>query len=118
MRFGFMAAGLACLSFAVAAESVHSVKLINDTHTRIVSFAIAPAGDGHWTEVEFHDPLLENQNTMLVEIHDGKTCLYDFRTTFSDGRYVLARNVDLCRLRTYRPGRRFYDGHPGGVFLP
>lgn len=118
MRSRFFAAGLACLSFTVAAESAHSVKLINDTHTRIVSFAVAPVGDDRWTKVDFHDPLFENQEAVMVEIRGGEACRYDFRTTLSDGRSILIHNFNICRYHAYRPGVRFYYGHPGGAVLP
>lgn len=121
MRRCLVALCLACLPSIVLADSLYTIVVVNDTRTRIDSFAVAPAGSTRWAEVSFHDIgkfWLESQLAVRVQFHDDDGCFHDLRTTFSDGRQVLARNFNACRYQRYEPGRYFYDGHPGSRILP
>ncbi|RDS84723.1 hypothetical protein DWU98_01810 [Dyella monticola] len=100
--------GLLCLTTLVDAASVHSFTLVNDTRTRVVSFSVALAGSSNWTTIDFHDPLFEYGDAKLVEVQgNGDDCLYDLRTTLSDGRNVRVRKFDACHRHVYRPGPAF-----------
>ncbi|WP_233841297.1 hypothetical protein [Dyella sp. 2HG41-7] len=114
-----------CLTLipAVAlADSVHTIEVRNDTHSRIDSFAMAPAGSNRWVEKDFTAPMgqfeFDYQLAVTLRFYDNDGCLRDLRTVLSDGRRIVARNFDVCQLHVYRPGRRFYDGHAGSPMLP
>lgn len=117
MRPCLLAVCLACLPITALAQSRHSVKVINDTRSRIESFALAPAGSDHWTKVDFRGQDFDYELAEVINFSDDR-CLYDFRTVLSDGRRILAHDFDACRFHAYRPGVRFYRGHPGEVMLP
>lgn len=122
MRSRFAALCFACLPFCVLADSVHTIEVINDTHSRIDTFAMAPAGSVRWVEVDFRAPMQESyfdhQLALMLHFHDNDGCLRDLRTVLSDGRRIFARHFDLCRLHTYRPGMSFHHGHPGAPVMP
>lgn len=110
---------LACLPLTVLADSLHTIVVINDTRSRIDTFAIAPAGSARWTELNFK--AIEESGfdyAVRVQFHDDEGCFRDLRTTFSDGRRMFARNFNLCQYHSYWPGRYFYHGHPGSKILP
>jgi hypothetical protein len=108
MKTWFYAAVLACFSVATTAESVHVVQIVNDTGSRILSFAVAPVNSQRWTEVHFgYNPAFDNGWAFKVELRGGEGCLRDFRTMLSDGRRIVAHHIDVCRLHTYRPSVRY-----------
>lgn len=52
-----------CLGFfpvLTLADAWHSIEVVNDTRSRIDSFAVAPAGSEHWIEVNFKTPMQES----------------------------------------------------------
>ncbi|GLQ94667.1 hypothetical protein [Dyella acidisoli] len=122
MRPCLAAMCLACLPPGALANSVHIIEVINDTHSRIDSFSMAPAGSDRWTEVDFKPPMWESsfdhQQAAMLQFHDNDGCLRDLRTVLSDGRRIFASNFDLCRFHAYRPGMRFHGGHPGSQIMP
>jgi hypothetical protein len=119
MKTGLFAAVLACGCSAATAQSVHVVQVINDTRSSILSFSIAPAGSHRWTKVGFGDNRPFNYGSAFnIELHDDQGCLRDFRTVLSDGRWIFARDIDVCQLHAYRPGVRYYNSRPGTAPLP
>lgn len=122
MRFRLVALCFACLPLATLADSVHTIEVVNGTHARIDSFALAPAGTTDWTEVEFRKPMqafyFDDDLAVTLEVHDHDGCLRDLRTVLSNGRRILAHNFDLCHFHSYWPGRRFPKGHPGSQIMP
>lgn len=95
------------------AQSAHTVKLINDTRSSVVSFWIAPTGTHAWTRADLSAEPIGSQWAAEVELHGGQECVYDFRTTLSDGRIILADGFNVCLRDRYRVGRPFRYGHPG-----
>lgn len=110
MRSCLIVLCLGAFPFVALADSVHTIEVINDTRSSIDSFAIAPAGSGHWTEVDFKKPMQDSwfdyEVAVNVQIRDDEGCFRDLRTLLSDGRRVFARNFNLCRYHSYRPGSR------------
>jgi hypothetical protein len=107
MRSWVLALPLACLPYAAMAGSVHVLKVINDTRSRIVSFTIAPAGSRQGTEVDFADRIFDDGTAMMFTLHDDSGCLHDFRTLLSDGEVITARHFNVCMKHAYRPGLGF-----------
>lgn len=105
----------------VGTFSMYTLEVINDTRSRIDSFSIAPVGTEHWTRVDFRGPVEESsfdyELAVMLQIHDHDGCLRDLRTVLSDGRLIFARNFDLCHFHAYRPGVRFFKGHPGSRIM-
>ena len=121
MRHRLIALCLASVPSIVLADSLHAIVVVNDTSSRIDSFAVAPAGSARWAEASFRnigESWFESQIAVRVQFHDDDGCFRDLRTTFSDGRRVLARNFNVCRYHSYQPGRYFYNGHPGSRIMP
>ncbi|GLQ89650.1 hypothetical protein [Dyella flagellata] len=122
MRSHLAALCLACFPCVVLADSVRTIEVINDTHSRIDTFAMAPAGSDRWIEVDFRAPMHESwfdhQLALMLQFHDNDSCLRDLRTELSDGRRIFARRFDLCRFHAYRPGMSFHHGHPGAPLMP
>lgn len=102
---------LACFPLAALADNRHIIEVINDTRSQIDSFAMAPAGTGQWSEIDFRSPLQDSsfdyEVAVTLEFHDGDGCLRDLRTVLSDGRRIFAHNFDLCHFHAYRPGTPF-----------
>lgn len=114
-----------CLSFfpvVTLADSWHTIEVVNDTRSRIDSFAMAPAGSGRWTEVNFKAPMQESwfdyERAVTMQFHDDEGCFRDLRTLLSDGRRIFARNFNLCQYHSYWPGTYFRNGHPGSRVIP
>lgn len=112
MRWCFLALSLVCpLVVAAAPEDLRVVRIINDTRTQIVSFAVASAGSGRWRTIEFTRRPFDYGLVFTLAWHDDDGCLRDFRTMLSDGRRIDARGFDLCGPDTaYWPGRFFHHG--------
>jgi hypothetical protein len=100
------------------AESRHGVKVISDTQSQVVSFAIVPIGSNRWIEVDFGDRPFGYPSAILLKWHDDEGCLRDLRAMLSDGRMIVAHGFDLYRLHVCGLGFRFYEGHQGGTRLP
>lgn len=113
---------LTCLPTVTLAASIHTVEVFNDTHARIDSFSMAPAGSNRWVEKDFTAPMqqfsFDHGLAITLRFYDNDDCLRDLRTVLSDGRRIVAHNFDVCRLHVYWPGRRFYDGHAGSPMMP
>lgn len=107
MRLWALALPLACLPLAVVAESIHSIQVINDMRSQIVSFTIYPAGSNQGAEVEFANRLFDYGTVVNLEFRDDSGCLRDFRTLLSDGEKIVARNFNVCTRHAYRPGTSF-----------
>lgn len=99
--------------------SIHVLELINDTRGEIDSFSIAPAGTGHWTNVDFRGAMQESSldygSAAILTFHDTDGCLRDLRTVLSDGRRILTHNFDLCHFHAYSPGVFFPKSRNDGV---
>jgi hypothetical protein len=109
---------LAYLPIAATAQSTHTLQLINDTHSSIVSFWIAPAGSRAWTRIDFTELRFDSGWAYIIGLKDDQDCLRDFRTLLSDGETVRAKDFDICRLHAYQVGIPFRRGHQGRVVVP
>lgn len=113
MRWSFLVSLLICPMIVVAGpEDLRVVKIMNDTRSQIVSFAVAPTGSGRWRTVEFTGRPFDYGLAFTLAWHDDDGCVRDFRTMLSDGRRIDVRGFDLCGPDSrYWPGRFFHHGH-------
>jgi hypothetical protein len=107
MRSWVLALPFACLPYAAVAESFHAVKVINDTHSRIVSFTMSPAGSPQDAKVDFSGRPFDDGTAVILSFRDDDGCLRDFHTLLSDGEVITAKNFDICARHAYRPGLSF-----------
>jgi hypothetical protein len=118
MRPCLTALCFACFPLAALADSVHTIEVVNDTRGSIDTFAMAPAGSGRWTEMDFRDSMQDSwfdyELAVTLAFHDhDESCLRDLRTVLSDGRRILVRNFNMCRHHAYRPGTFYRNDHVG-----
>lgn len=113
----------ACFPLAAQAASVHTIEVVNDTRGSIDAFATAPAGSGHWTEINFKDPeqgsWFDYELAVTLAFHDDDaSCLRDLRTVLSNGHRIFVRNFNVCRHHAYRPGTLYRNNHVGSWVVP
>jgi len=109
MQKFFLAALLAGLSNVALADVAYYVDLAA-MPSRITSFEIAKRGGND----RFHPapirswPLGDSGNTVTVVMRVGDgDCRRDLRIGFADGRRVVYRDFDVCKLPAYRAGQDF-----------
>jgi hypothetical protein len=109
----FLASLLAATSHAYAGgATTHYFDLVNASHDSVTSFAVGPAGDSAFHQIDLGAPLRGGVTSTTVEIPEGD-CVRDFRLTFADGRTLVYPGVDVCRHRQLRLTQR--DGRSGPV---
>lgn len=114
---------LALFPLAAQAASVHTIEVVNDTRGSIDSFAMAPAGSNHWTEMNFEGPAHASWFNYQLAVtlafrDDGQGCLRDLRTVLADRHRILVRNFNVCKYHAYRPGTLYRNDHVGSWIVP
>ena len=98
---------LVLLAIPVAGKTqTHYVNVYNSARSSIVAFEEAPAGTGAFHPIALADHPVQgggDSATVAFRKQDGG-CLRDFRTTFADGRVLLVKDYDVCRMSVYRTG--------------
>jgi hypothetical protein len=102
------ASGLALLALLpnIGNAQTHYVNVYNSARSSIVAFEEAPAGTGAFRAIVLADRPLQgggDSATIAFRKQDGG-CLRDFRTTFADGRVLLVKEYNVCRMPVYRTG--------------
>lgn len=101
------ALALALLAVPVVGKTqTHYVDVYNSARSSIVALEAAPAGTGAFRTIVLADRPVQgggNSVTIAFRSQDGG-CLRDFRTTFADGRVLLVKDYDVCRMPVYRTG--------------
>lgn len=90
----------------VGRTQTHYVNIYNSARSSIVAFEAAPAGTGAFRPIALADrPIQGGGDSAMVAFRkqDGG-CRRDFRTTFADGRVLLVRDYDVCRMSVFRTG--------------
>ncbi|HEX7915259.1 hypothetical protein [Rudaea sp.] len=102
----FLAALLAGLSNVALADVAYYVDLAA-TPSRITSFEIAKRGNDRFHPAPIRSwPFGESGNTVTVVMRVGDgDCRRDLRIGFADGRRVVYRDFDVCKLPAYRVGQ-------------
>ena len=109
----FLASLLAATSHAHAGgATTRSFDLVHASHDSVTSFAVAPAGDSTFHQIDLGAPLRGGVTSTTVEIPEGD-CVRDFRLVFADGRTLIYPGIDVCRHRRLRLTQR--DGRSDPV---
>ena len=98
-------AGIVAASQAVAADSVHYIELVNTARTSLSSFAVAAAGSGDFHEIPLGSTRLQGGGDSTTIGVSGDGCLRDFRLEFADGRVLMQKNFNVCKVRSYHTGQ-------------
>jgi len=76
--------------------------LTNATSVSATEFYVSPADVDNWEENLLEGKYLPAGNEVTVTIGDGRrTCTYDLKTVFEDGRTAQNDGVDLCTTGKY-----------------
>jgi len=90
----------------IAEAQTYYVNIYNNAPSSIVAFAQAPAGTGAFRAIVLADhPVRGGGDSATVAFRkDDGGCLRDFKTTFADGRVLLLKAYNVCRMPVYRTG--------------
>jgi hypothetical protein len=97
---------LAALSTSAFADVVYYVDLTNAT-SRITSFEVAARGSDRFHPMLIDSRTLEGSGGAVTVVfrRGSGDCLRDLRIGFADGRRIVRRDFDVCRLPSYRIGQ-------------
>lgn len=98
---------LAAQAAAVHAQATGAQRLlpvINRAHDSIVGMAVAEPGSGRFREITLAGPLRGGGDAVTVAI-PLEGCHHDVRVLFRDGRSLVYKNLETCRLASLRVGR-------------
>ncbi len=99
---GVAAAFLAGTVAPVAAFD-RRVRIVNDSHHKIVGFYAINAGLKDWHESLLGDDVLPAGGSVVLNFEDGSGyCRYRFRAVFDDGVALERASVNICEVGTYR----------------
>jgi ABC-type transport system substrate-binding protein len=93
--------GLAAMATPAAADDLEFT-LTNATSVSATEFYVSPTNVDNWENNLLDGKYLPAGNEVTVTIGDGRrTCTYDIRTIFEDGRKAEDTGIDLCQLGKY-----------------
>ncbi|WP_342236865.1 hypothetical protein [Inquilinus sp. OTU3971] len=93
--------GLAAATPAMAADDLEFT-LTNATSVSATEFYVSPVDVDDWEDNLLDGKYLPAGNEVTVTIGDGRrTCTYDLKTVFEDGRTAENNGVDLCQTGKY-----------------
>lgn len=76
--------------------------LTNATSVSATEFYVSPANVDNWEDNLLEGKYLPSGNEVTVTIGDGRrTCTYDLKTVFEDGRTAENDGVNLCEMGKY-----------------
>ena len=78
------------------------IQIINNTRVVIIEIYLAQVGTDRWQKDLLNDDILEPANSVFLQIDDGTGyCRFDMKTVFDDGRSMIQRNVNMCRMEGF-----------------
>jgi hypothetical protein len=93
--------GLAAITGPAVADDLEFT-LTNATSVAATEFYVSPANVDDWENNLLDGKYLPAGNEVTVTIGDGRrTCTYDLKTVFEDGRTAENDGIDLCQLGKY-----------------
>ncbi|MGO1079422.1 hypothetical protein [Inquilinus sp. CA228] len=93
--------GLAAATPAMAADELEFT-LTNATSVSATEFYVSPVNVDDWEDNLLEGKYLPAGNEVTVTIGDGRrTCTYDLKTVFEDGRTAENDGINLCELGKY-----------------
>jgi hypothetical protein len=96
-----LAGGLLALGTPAYADDLQFT-LTNATSVDATEFYVSPANVDDWEDNLLDGKFLPAGNEVTVTIGDGRrTCTYDLKTVFEDGRTAENDGVDLCQTGKY-----------------
>jgi hypothetical protein len=101
----FLAAAVVAGSAAVSGPAMADdleFTLTNATSVSATEFYVSPANVDDWENNLLDGKYLPAGNEVTVTIGDGRrTCTYDLKTVFEDGRTAENDDINLCELGKY-----------------
>jgi len=103
LKLGAMLLAAPLLFANDAAAQDRRVRLINDSSMTIREFYASNVNRRGWEEDILGRRQIPPGRSLVINLDDGSGhCRFDFKTVMSNGRSIEKRNVDVCRLETYR----------------
>jgi hypothetical protein len=86
-----------------AAALDRRVRIVNDSHRKIVGFFATNVGLKDWKESLLGDDVLPAGSSVVLNFEDGSGyCRFRFRAVFEDGLELERGSVNICEVGTYR----------------
>jgi hypothetical protein len=77
------------------------IQLTNNARMAMVEIYISHFGSELWNIDLLGDDYLAPASSVLVNIHDGVGCRFDFKAVFDDGTTQIRRNVHVCAVERF-----------------
>ena len=91
------------ISISAAQAQDRRIRLINESSQRIEEFHASNVNRRGWEEDILGRRVLNPGQSIVINLNDGTgQCRFDFLTVMANGTKIEKRNVDVCRLETYR----------------
>ena len=75
----------------------------NALEKTIQEFHASNTGRTRWEEDILGRRVLRPGDSVIINLDDGSGyCRFDFKTVMESGRSLVKRNIDICKLETYR----------------
>ena len=79
------------------------IRLINASSETIQEFHASNTGRTRWEEDILGRRVLRPGDSVIINLDDGSGyCRFDFKTVMESGKSLVKRNIDICKLETYR----------------
>jgi hypothetical protein len=100
-------AGLGAVAFLAGAGDAlaldRRVRIVNDSHFKIVGFFATNVGLRDWRESLLGEDVLPAGASVVLNFEDGSGyCRFRFRAVFEDGVELERASVNICEVGTYR----------------
>lgn len=91
------------VSVSTAQAQDRRIRLINESSYTINEFHASNTGRRGWEEDILGRRVLKPGASIVINLNDGSGyCKFDFLTVMDNGNRIEKRNVDVCKLETYR----------------
>jgi hypothetical protein len=91
------------VSISSAQAQDRRIRLINESSQTIEEFHASNVNRRGWEEDILGNRVLKPGQSIVINLNDGSgQCNFDFLTVMSNGGKIEKRNVNVCRLETYR----------------
>jgi hypothetical protein len=79
------------------------IRLINESRQTIVEFHASNVGRSGYEEDILGRRVVRPGESVVINLDDGSGyCRFDFLTVMRSGQKITKRNVDICRISSYR----------------
>ncbi len=103
MRTLLLIAFALLVSLSTARAEDRRIRLINESSYTIEEFHASNVSRRGWEEDILGRRVLKPGQSIVINLNDGSGyCRFDFLTVMSNGAKIEKRNVDVCKLETYR----------------